>query len=273
MAFAGGVLVTALLYTGKLHAPASTEAGVSIENSVNIGRLRADYERRIADLKSQLESVRVRVQNQTNLGKPVSGLEERSRIYQELRKRSVEDYQKEEIDRLLAAGYTMDRIESLRKRTEELAADWIRTEDRLRQQGKADPYEILSHRYDRDIGLRQELGDDEYAKYRQALGRGTGLYVYEPLEGGIAERAGIKSGDEIIAYNGARVFNQGELIPLMGKDIPLGAPVAVDILRNGQLIRLSAESGDLRIRPAVQMYTMEEMLKRVREKIPNAPTR
>ncbi len=59
----------------------------------------------------------------------------------------------------------------------------------------------------------------------------------------------------------------------MGKDIPLGAPVAVDILRNGQLIRLSAESGDLRIRPAVQMYTMEEMLKRVREKIPNAPTR
>lgn len=88
LAFAGGVLVTALLYAGKLHTPASTEAGVSIENSVNIGRVRADYERRIADLKSQLESVHVQAQNPTDAGKPLSGLEERFRLYQELGDRS-----------------------------------------------------------------------------------------------------------------------------------------------------------------------------------------
>jgi serine protease Do len=82
------------------------------------------------------------------------------------------------------------------------------------------------------------------------------------VAGGIGERAGLKPGDQIIAYNGVRVFNQGELLPLMQKFTTSGTSIAVDVVRNGKTIRLNAEGGDLRFVPAASMVSALDMVKR-----------
>jgi S1-C subfamily serine protease len=63
--------------------------------------------------------------------------------------------------------------------------------------------------------------------------------VSRVYRGSPAEIAGIKPGDVIVAANGQRIESSEALSNLEGL-LPLGAPVALDLIRDGQRLRVSA---------------------------------
>src|SRR5690606_37950986 len=109
--------------------------------------------------------------------------------------------------------------------------------DRVRNGVAPDP-QSFAYVFDEDIRLKDEIGIAEYEKYRRALGRPMGVGVDKVLPGSLAERVGMQPGDEIISYDGKRVFNPAELTPLLLEGAA-GEYVIVELIREGQTIQLS----------------------------------
>jgi S1-C subfamily serine protease len=92
--------------------------------------------------------------------------------------------------------------------------------------------------------LREELGDWEYEKYLQALGRPTTVGIPHVLANSPAARAGLTSGDQIVAYDGTRVFNVFEVTEATRQGT-VGEPVILDIVRDGQPMQFIVPRGPL----------------------------
>lgn len=158
----------------------------------------------------------------------------------------------------LASELTADRVQRLveagfsRERAEEL----LRTESQLRRAAVESEYaatgtiRALNGSAPAAVGarLRKELGDEEYARYLEALGEPTRIRVPEVDPDSVAANAGIQPGDEIITYAGKRVFNPRELNSLMLKTAE-GETVATTVLRDGQPLQLYVTGGALGIAP------------------------
>ncbi|MEX1032514.1 MAG: PDZ domain-containing protein [Cellvibrionaceae bacterium] len=97
-----------------------------------------------------------------------------------------------------------------------------------------------------DNPLRAELGEQAYERYLEANGRSTSVRVSSLIDGSPAAAAGFQPGDEIVGYNGGRVFDLSELnaSTVQGE---LGEPVIVDVVRDGTRIQLAIERGPLGI--------------------------
>jgi S1-C subfamily serine protease len=94
--------------------------------------------------------------------------------------------------------------------------------------------------------LRKELGDTDYAKYLEGQGRATSINVREVLTNSPAQTAGLQAGDEIVSYNGQRVFDINELNSLTYETEP-GTSVAMQVVRDGQTLQVVVESGPIGI--------------------------
>jgi S1-C subfamily serine protease len=97
-----------------------------------------------------------------------------------------------------------------------------------------------------DRTLRDELGDVDYERYLAALGRPTSVGVLDVLASSPAERAGLRPGDEIVAYAGTRVFDMRDLNALTLEGTP-AEPVTVDVLRDGVRVQLVLPRGPVGI--------------------------
>lgn len=146
--------------------------------------------------------------------------------------------QQRELDRLVQAGFTPERAQWIARRTEELRVAQMEAEFEAQRSGQN------VQAIDPDQALRKEIGDSEYERYLKASGRPTEVRVMEVLATSSAERSGIKAGDEILAYNGTRVFETRELNALTMGGTP-GQTVTVEVRRNGQTLQVSVPSGPL----------------------------
>jgi len=181
------------------------------------------------------------------LEQDIKALEEQLKIADANRERFLSLQRQREVENLMAAGFAPDRIEWIRQRSDELQAQWRRDQAERRRQGlPLDAAQEAAYYYDRDVGLRSEIGDDEYTRYRLALGRPAGVAVAALTQGSPASRAGLLPGDDIVNYGGTRVFNLAELNALASRRNP-GDSVLVDVRRNGQTIQLVVPGGPLRI--------------------------
>ena len=97
--------------------------------------------------------------------------------------------------------------------------------------------------------LRAELGDDEYARYLQAQGHPAAIQVTQVMEGSPGSLAGLQPGDEIVSYNGERVFGDDDLRSLTVQGT-LGEDVVVEIDRDGVRMQLNLQRGPIGIRGA-----------------------
>ena len=106
--------------------------------------------------------------------------------------------------------------------------------------------------FEPDFALKYEIGDAEYERYLAALNRPTALVVGEVLKGGVADSAGIMTGDEIVTYNNKRIFNRGQLDGLtkpQDTDIA-GQLVPITVRRGGQTMQMMVPKGqELSVRP------------------------
>jgi hypothetical protein len=147
------------------------------------------------------------------------------------------------LQRLIAAGFSSDRADEILRKESQLRRTAVESEyaasGTIRGLNGSAPAAVSTR-------LRSELGDDEYARYLEALGEPTRIRVREVESDSVAANAGIQPGDEIISYAGKRVFNQRELNALM-LQTPEGETVATTIMRDGQPLQLYVTGGALGI--------------------------
>ncbi|HEM47607.1 MAG TPA: PDZ domain-containing protein, partial [Alphaproteobacteria bacterium] len=80
-----------------------------------------------------------------------------------------------------------------------------------------------------------------------ASGDRNRVILAELLERSPAAAAGIEPGDELISYDGERVFRAAELKRLTTEG-EAGAPVELRVRREGEIVRLFVERGPLGVR-------------------------
>ena len=133
------------------------------------------------------------------------------------------------IDRLVAAGFDADQAEWIVRRESELEMEALQRRYEATQAGEPLTAELFTRR---ELALRDELGEEDYARYREATGRATRIRVDRVLASSPAEAAGVQPGDEILAYDGQRVFDTTDLqrLTLEGR---LGQNVTLRLLRDG----------------------------------------
>ena len=128
--------------------------------------------------------------------------------------------------RLVSEGLTQERAEWVKHRYDLLSA------------------EVMELTWDVNFNLREEIGDLDFERFLRASGQETEVQVQAVVENSPAALAGLRPGDEIVSYDGNRVFDPRELFKFTSKEVSSGV-VVVDIVRDGQAIQLVLPSGEL----------------------------
>jgi membrane-associated protease RseP (regulator of RpoE activity) len=170
-------------------------------------------------------------------------------------------FQQDERERILAQGFTQDRIDWLDRRVEELQMEARQAQTEAAVAGESielDPFQAMISVVEPQSLLRPEIGDDEYERYLRAKGRPTTVEISRVLASSPAEQGGLSEGDEIVAYGGERVFSFLELNSLAAKRNS-GESVLVEIRRDGQSMQLTLPGGDMGIDSNV-IFTVEDIV-------------
>jgi hypothetical protein len=207
---------------------------------------RAALEERVAELAAQLEALgqlpRMAAARAAG-GGPLADVESlRANARRTVLERDAES-ERRAIERLTAAGFPPDRAEWITRREEQLRMAALQAQyDATREGRTLAPGEAV----DAGSTLRTELGDADYERYLTATGRPTSVGVRDVLASSPAEASGLAPGDEIVAYDGKRVFDMRELNALTLEGTA-GESVAVDVRRDGQTVRLVMPRGPIGI--------------------------
>lgn len=146
--------------------------------------------------------------------------------------------------RLTAAGFAPDRAAWIVQRESELQFEAMQARfDAARSGEQGNPFD---DRWNPDAMLRAEIGDREYEQYLQANGRPTAVAVGEVLQSSAGQIAGLQPGDEIVSYDGQRVFSAFDLNRQTMQGEP-GQSVVVDILRDDAPMQLVMPRGPIGI--------------------------
>ena len=109
-----------------------------------------------------------------------------------------------------------------------------------------DPAEFFRNRNASSVTLREELGDADFERYLIANNRSTSVTVSSVIESSPAQSAGLQPGDEIVRYDGERVFSMSDLTR-QTMDGTAGQTVVVDIMRNGNPMQIVLPRGPVGI--------------------------
>jgi hypothetical protein len=148
------------------------------------------------------------------------------------------------VEALVAAGLAQDRAEWIVKRETELQLEVMQARFEARRSGES--MDRFDPAFNPDAALRAEIGDLEYEQYLEASGRPTMVAVNSVLESSPGQVAGLQPGDQILNYDGQRVFNTFELNRQTMQGTP-GDSVVVDILRDGAPMQVVMPRGPIGI--------------------------
>jgi hypothetical protein len=255
-AICGGLLTWVLSqhfgHSGNTGAFAESRAPVAVESTDRVVPLPPEYDQRITVLTAENEALRTELLAKSRENTP-GRKPSASMVVEEFRKREVIAAKQRDTENLLAAGYSLDRIEYLRRRADELATQFRQDQADQMYRGvwPRDPERDLELAtalgVDPTFALKYEIGDAEYERYLRAMKRPTSVVVGEVAKGTVARSLGIMPGDEIVSYNNKRVFNSIQLRQISAPrptDTP-GALVPITVRREGQLMQMSAPKGYL----------------------------
>ncbi len=148
------------------------------------------------------------------------------------------------VEALVGAGLSQDRAEWLVNREAELQFEAMQARFEARRSGE--PLDRFDPAFNPGAALRAEIGDLEYEQYLEAYNRPTSVAVGSVLESSPGHAAGLQPGDQILSYDGQRVFNTYELTEQTMQGDP-GESVVVDILRDGAPMQVVLPRGPIGI--------------------------
>jgi hypothetical protein len=207
---------------------------------------RAALQERVAELGAQLEALgelpRMAAARAAGGGPAMDPESFRANVRRTVQERDAES-ERRAIERLTAAGFPPDRAEWITQREEQLRMATLQAQyDATREGRTLAPGQAL----DAGSTLRSDLGDTDYERYLAATGRPTSVGVRDVLGSSPAEASGLAPGDEIVAYDGTRVFDMRELNALTLEGTA-GESVVVDVRREGRTVRLVMPRGPIGI--------------------------
>ena len=147
-----------------------------------------------------------------------------------------------QLDRLVQAGFPPDQAQWIVDREAEMQME--RLQARYEAMQSSGDQGFFGRGSSQDSTLRAELGDADYERYLNANGRSTSVNIGNVLANSPAQQAGIQPGDEIVRYDGERVFS---MMDVAGRIMQTEAEgnVVVDIVRDGLPMQLVLPRGPL----------------------------
>jgi len=152
-------------------------------------------------------------------------------------------------ERLAAAGFTPQQLESIQRLEAEAQMRQIELDDRARREGWINTPRYIQESQDLSTSatvIRNALGDESYDRYLFANGVPNRIAVQSIIETSPAQKAGFQPGDVVIRYGGEKVYSTQQLVNLRSAG-EHGEPVTVEILRDGQLLQLTMPRGPMGI--------------------------
>ncbi|MBW2382446.1 MAG: PDZ domain-containing protein [Deltaproteobacteria bacterium] len=142
----------------------------------------------------------------------------------------------------------IERIQEVWDRYEMARIELMHRVAREGKEGKKGHKKI--HARDRmaiDLRARDDLGDDGYDALLYASGQENRVILSEILETSPAAAAGLLRGDELIGYDGQRIFRPRDILHLISLG-ESGEWVEVIVKREGRVQRLHVQRGPLGVR-------------------------
>ncbi len=138
--------------------------------------------------------------------------------------------------RFVDAGFPADVASRLKRQLDDIEMQRLYLRDQAVREGwlgSTRYREELRELSRRQNEIRTDLSPEDYDRYLYALGRPNRIGVNSVLTGSPADQAGLRAGDQILSYDGSRVFSPGEIRRATSAGTR-GEVVAVEVLRDGQ---------------------------------------
>jgi membrane-associated protease RseP (regulator of RpoE activity) len=156
----------------------------------------------------------------------------------------MRNYTERRVTKLIEGGFSEDEARRILQQESEAAFKSMQLLWEAQRAGED------VNRFDPSVNpqvlLRDELGDAAYARYLEAQGQPTSVRVSQVLSGSPAKSAGLQPGDQLVSYNGARIFNVGDLRNLTMQGEP-GEDVVIEVERDGVRMQLTVPRGPIGI--------------------------
>ena len=156
----------------------------------------------------------------------------------------VRNFQERRLNDLIEGGFSEDEARRVLKRESE--AQYKAMQAAHDAQRRGEDVDSLSAMGRPQALLRAELGDSDYERYLQAQGQATSIQITRVLDSSPGSLAGLQPGDQIVSYDGERVFDVNELreLTLQGR---AGEDVIIEIERDGVRMQLNVPRGPVGI--------------------------
>lgn len=148
------------------------------------------------------------------------------------------------MERLVEAGFLPSQASMIVRRESELQMESLQA--RYEAERSGDTVDYWRSRSASSETLRQELGDADYERYLTANDRSTTISVSSVIDSSPGQAAGLQPGDEIVRYDGERVFSMTDLTrqTMAGT---AGQNIVVDIMRDGNPMQIVMPRGPVGI--------------------------
>ncbi len=156
----------------------------------------------------------------------------------------MRDYQERRVARLVEGGIPENEARYILEQESE--AEFKAMQAAWEAQREGEGFDPLNAAANPQSILRETLGDDAYARYLEAQGQPTSISVTQVLAGSPANDAGLQPGDQVVSYNGERVFNVVDLRGLTMQGRP-GEDVVIEVDRDGVRMQLTVPRGPIGI--------------------------
>ena len=152
----------------------------------------------------------------------------------------MQRYQDRRLRLMIDGGFSEDEARRVLRQESEAQFKAMQAVHEAHRRGESlDPFSAMNGPQSL---LRAELGDDAYARYLESQGQPTAIQITQVLDGSPGRQAGLQPGDQMVSYNGERVFSVAELRDLTMQGTP-GEDVVVEIDRDGVRMQLNLQRG------------------------------
>jgi membrane-associated protease RseP (regulator of RpoE activity) len=180
-----------------------------------------------------------------------SGQPEATRFSDRRREFERRNSPERQLDRLIEAGFLPAEAEWILEREQQLQMESLQARYDAGRTGE--PSDFFRDRLSTSGQLREELGDAGYARYLEANGRPTNVEISSVIGSSPAQSAGLKPGDEIVRYDGERVFSMTD-INLASMQGEPGQSVVIDLVRDGVPMQVVMPRGPLGVTGGRRRY-------------------
>lgn len=156
----------------------------------------------------------------------------------------MRNYQERRVGRMVEGGFSEDEARHVLQKESEAAYKAMQASWEAQRNGDSDA--LFRGGNNPQTFLRNEIGDDAYARYLEAQGQPTSIRVTQVMTGSPGSSAGLQPGDQLVSYNGERVFNVSDLRNQTLQGDP-GEDVVIEVDRDGMRIQLTVPRGPIGI--------------------------